>query len=401
MQSVRRALNNTLEGSSRASIGFFIYMLVLPFYWSNFSFLLLVAFVASPRSTFINSISPRLGSINLALILFVAVFGISVLLSNSIAPSLRSSASWPSSLVIYYVVATKMDYEKDWRIFCLSFSLCALLAAFLCIFGFYFTNDGSPNETIGMIKSPLFVVPNDTIFLSLVTPFSFSLIVESKNTAARLVACLSVVVSLIAIIAFESRTALAVTFICATVSIWNNRFRPVIVYLLALGISTLVIDAFLGFSIYQKLPIVPSSRIPLWHAALTMFQEQPFFGAGPFTFGPYYQDFLKEISYPSWIIIDRRVIPWPHNLYLELLAGSGLIGLMSFIGLFVVIYSKLLSSLKSRRSNKLMLKTLLAITTGFVVAALVETTFLRIWVLILFFALVGFVANVSSNKTSK
>lgn len=401
MQSIHSTMNNVFEGSSRASIGFFIYMLVLPFYWSNFSFLILVAFVASSRNIHINSMSHKPGRVNLMLILFVAVFGISVLLSDSIAPSLRFSAAWPSSLLIYYVVATQMDYKKDWGLFCLSFSLCALFAALLCISGFYFTNDVSPNQTISIIRSPLFVVPNDTIFLSLVTPFSFSLIAKSKHTVVRLVALLSIVVSLVAVMAFESRTALAVIFICGVVYGWNNRFHQVIAYLLVLGASALLIDAFLGFPIYQKLPIIPSSRIPLWHGALTMFQENPFLGGGPFTFGPYYEDFLKEVSYPSWIIVDRRMIPWPHNLYLELLAGSGLMGLTSFIGVIVVIYMKLWSSFKSNHIDGTIVRTLLALATGFLAAALVETTLLRIWVLVLFFALVGFVANLESSETLK
>jgi len=398
---LRTSLSGVFKGSSRTSIGFFIYILVLPFYWSNFSFLILVGFITLSRNVHIDAASHRPSSVNLALIFFIAIFGISILLSDSIIPSLQFSAAWPSSLLVYYVVFTQMDYKKDWRIFCLSFSICALFSALLCIFGFYFTNSVSSNETIAIIRSPLFVVPNDTLFLSLITPFSLSLIIGSQNTAIRLIASLSVISSLVAIIAFESRTALVVIFVCGTVYLWNGRIRTIIIYLLVLGISVLLIDAFLGFPIYQKLPTIPSSRIPLWHAAFTMFRENPLFGGGPFTFSPYYQDFLKAISYPSWIIVDKREIPWPHNLYLELLAGSGLIGLTSFLSLIVVIYYKLFYALKAQSTDNLMIKALLSVITGFVVAALVETTFLRVWVLILFFALAGFVANATSTKASK
>ncbi len=75
----------------------------------------------------------------------------------------------------------------------------------------------------------------------------------------------------------------------------------------------------------ERLPSVPPTvpRRQLWRAALAMWQERPLLGYGPDTFrlryGPY-------IGLEAW---DRRL--HANNLYLELLADTGLLGLGTFL----------------------------------------------------------------------
>jgi hypothetical protein len=70
-------------------------------------------------------------------------------------------------------------------------------------------------------------------------------------------------------------------------------------------------------------------RLDLWRAALRMWTERPLFGVGPDNFRHLYGLYL---NLPEW---DRRL--HANNLYLELLAGWGILGLLLFLGLMLVI----------------------------------------------------------------
>jgi len=382
--------------NARASVGFLVYMVAIPFYWSNFSFLILALFAALPNPSKFESETIASSRINLLLILFVASFGLSILFSDSLESSLRFSAAWPSCLLLYYLIATKFDINKDWTMLCLAFSLSALFAGALCIAFFISAPDSSPSMMISTIRSPLFVVPNDTIFLSLATPFSFSLISKARNRAVLLTAFASIAVSLIAVLIAESRTALGIIFICGVIYCWGKKAGLTLLALVSLAV---IADLILGASLLQKIPVIPSSRLPLWDSALALFREHPLFGGGPFTFGDYYQEFIKTVRYPAWVVVDTRTIPWPHNLYLELLSGSGLLCLLAFLGVVLATFYRLIAESIHGKIDGSVLRTVIAALVGFLIAALVETSFLRLWTLVLFFTLVGVVSNIEINES--
>lgn len=66
------------------------------------------------------------------------------------------------------------------------------------------------------------------------------------------------------------------------------------------------------------------SRLDLWRAAIMMWQERPLIGVGPDNFRLLYGHYL---GYESWYLGNHS-----NNLYLELLATTGLIGFVAFMG---------------------------------------------------------------------
>jgi O-antigen ligase len=72
-------------------------------------------------------------------------------------------------------------------------------------------------------------------------------------------------------------------------------------------------------------PLVPP-REDLWHAAVQMISERPLLGVGPGTYRLRYGSYL---GMSSW---DERA--FAHNVYLEIAATTGIVGLLAF--LFVV-----------------------------------------------------------------
>lgn len=78
-------------------------------------------------------------------------------------------------------------------------------------------------------------------------------------------------------------------------------------------------------------PALPPTvrRLDLWRAALQMWAERPLLGVGPDNFRLLYG---RSLDLPEW---DNRL--HANNLYLELLAGWGLLGMLAFLGLMLVI----------------------------------------------------------------
>jgi O-antigen ligase len=70
---------------------------------------------------------------------------------------------------------------------------------------------------------------------------------------------------------------------------------------------------------------VPFSRTELWKAALGLAREHPVFGAGLDNFRLLHG---KQFGLNRWNTLIRS-----NSLYLELLAGSGLVGLAAFCGM--------------------------------------------------------------------
>lgn len=71
------------------------------------------------------------------------------------------------------------------------------------------------------------------------------------------------------------------------------------------------------------------SRLDLWRAAFMMWQERPLFGVGPDNFRLLYGQYL---GYDSWYLGNHA-----NNLYLELLATTGLIGFLAFISFVLTL----------------------------------------------------------------
>ena len=87
---------------------------------------------------------------------------------------------------------------------------------------------------------------------------------------------------------------------------------------------------------------IMSSRTFLWNPAITAIKESPWIGNGPYAYILYY---LRENSIPNNHLFD-----YAHNIYLDTLASSGIIGLIALIGILIVIYKVLFKFLSEKDS---------------------------------------------------
>jgi hypothetical protein len=92
----------------------------------------------------------------------------------------------------------------------------------------------------------------------------------------------------------------------------------------------------------SELPLTVPRR-DLWQAALAMWLDRPLLGAGPDNFRRLYGHYL---GLSSW---DNRL--FANNLYLELLATTGLLGLAAFALFLLAVVAPLLRALRADASS--------------------------------------------------
>ncbi len=89
------------------------------------------------------------------------------------------------------------------------------------------------------------------------------------------------------------------------------------------------------------------NRFVLWSAAIDMVKHHPIAGVGLMGFHEYYK------NYP--LGPDRVVQNYPHNFFLTFSLETGLLGLLSMLGLLIIFYKKIYGALKKGTERSLAL----------------------------------------------
>lgn len=94
--------------------------------------------------------------------------------------------------------------------------------------------------------------------------------------------------------------------------------------------AILIVSLVGGFLLYRQ-ATHPShgTRTEFWTPAWQAFTEAPILGKGPFTFVSAY---LQANSVPTMVPVD-----YAHSLYMDLLSGTGVLGLLAFIWLIYMV----------------------------------------------------------------
>ncbi|MFH1188269.1 MAG: O-antigen ligase family protein [bacterium] len=117
-------------------------------------------------------------------------------------------------------------------------------------------------------------------------------------------------------------------------------------------------------------------RILIWQTALESIKDHPLLGWGPENFYAAFNarfnpnHFNPQNPEGSEIRVDR-----PHNIYLQYFVDAGIIGFLSFIALFVILYKDLFTLLKKKNVLPVAVLYQAAIIFGFSIAYLVSAFF--------------------------
>lgn len=148
-------------------------------------------------------------------------------------------------------------------------------------------------------------------------------------------------------------------------SLWNLVKNRKFLFAIA-GLLLCVFLAVIFFILYRQMfNPTHGSRTEIWLPAINGFLSSPLWGKGPFTFVSLY---LAENSVPPYLPFD-----YAHSIYLDLLSGTGLIGLASFLWLITTIFFVLWRQLKIDSKNWAILAGALAAMTAFLAHGFVDS----------------------------
>ncbi len=321
-------------------------------------------------------------------LVFLIATGVSLLASEDIGRSLRLSTPLLPALLVFFLIADRFQGARHTRVLYLTFSAAGLSLALAVLWTAWQKAWVVPHgwqSWMSEVGSPIFVVANDITFLAVIAPLSLVLFYSESQPSVRVLAALSILASAAAGCVIQSRVAI-ITLV-ATITVVAALLRPRLAVASGAIVLALVllVDGLLGFPLVAKFGQVGDGRIPIWLEAWAMFVANPLLGHGPHTF-----------VYTS---PDAITVTWAHNLYLETLAEQGLVGLAA-LGLLLV--SGIRTAWKVQRSasheSRILAVGALGGLVGFCLAGLFELSFLRQWVMIVLFSLLGVIAQLESTN---
>lgn len=331
-------------------------------------------------------------NISLALTIFLALMGVSILTSSNFSRSFGTSVTFLPALLIYFLITDQFASEDKLRLLylCCSVTALGISIAGLCIAAanhFKVTGGGNVHVLAGSF-SYIIVSRNDLIFLSLMAPFSSILAYRRPFSAMGVTAIFSMVLSLCAVVVFQSRGATLIFLITLSCVAFLLEPRKALWLSILFFLIFLVTDAFLGFALLDRFygiligsDDLTNGRTRLWGLVWNHFKEAPLLGHGPHTFGLF------------------NKTPWPHNLYLEVLFGHGLAG-FSAIGALMFCAGKTAWNLLKAASveTRDFAVGVSACLVGFGISAFFELSFLRLWVTVTLFMILGIIVRLSATE---
>ena|SRR5882724_7117694 len=357
----------------------------LPLQWDMIPLFVLALFSALAAFTRSQARTTAWSSLALLVVVFLSETAVSTLLSVDIGRSTRLGMQLLPAVLLFFLVTEHFDGPQDIRLLYLTFSMLGVVLASRMLWVAWHAN-GTVYLRVTRLGIPLLVDPNDLTFLAIIAPLSLVLLCREARLAYRIIAGLSIFLSLCAACVFRSRTAVLTTIISLTcITLLTQRRRRLATGLAAL-LALLLLALLLNILFFPNSQLVEkvirsnygtlSGRTPLWSAAWMLFLSAPVVGHGPHTFGVFSK------------------IPYVHNLYLEALAEQGGLGLTT---LGVLIAYGLAAAWRLQRAASsdaaLLGAGALAGLIGFCSAAVVDLSFVHQWVTIILFVLLGTIAH--------
>ena len=397
-----------VDASTLACVGVAGYLLALAFPVSSALDLPLVFLVVvSLAAAFVGLPQAPAGPRSLILLPLLAFAGarlVSALAAPEAIRSLQIVAPLLPALLVFFAVSEWVRTPRHVVAIYASLTAAGLVLSATFLATAWVGRTGAPDAWAQLAPSPLLVVNNDLTVVAVLAPLAVAAALARPHPAVRLLVA-AFCVALVAVIAVaQSRTAL-VTAVVSLGSFAVLAPRRLFagwarVWLVVAGTVALVVavDAVLGFRLGHKVlgEWQGNGRLSLWAAALAMFRDAPVLGQGPYGFMLHHRAYLDGLSLPAWVHVEDRVTPWAHNLYLELLAEQGALGLAAFgatVAAAAVTFARIRRT--PRSDIQLLAAGAGAALAAFLTAAWTELSFIRAWVTIVLFTLLGLLATLT------
>lgn len=324
---------------------------------------------------------------------FLGVHALTIATSEHVGLSLNLSVYMPVVAVVFVVLqrvlVSRAAVGRLYLVLGLAAALIAVDASVHAIFGRSALTWQSVRR-FDRVRAAL-PHPNDLVMVPILLPFLFE---SLRSRGRRWLVAGAVVIGpavAVALVASKSRnawlTTVGVVFVWAWLALgWRWAFGAAGV--LAGVVGGLWAGDFWGVRARGAdfMRLRQDGRIGLWIVAWRMFTESPWLGKGVFTFGEYYKPswYAFRIRFPEWYMPERGVIPWAHNLPMELLSERGVAGL----GSFCWMVGSAAAAVRRRLADPAAAAAVTSLA-GFLGASLLDLTLMKDWVALLLFLLLA------------
>lgn len=334
-------------------------------------------------------------------LLFFASFAIAIGLSDQRALSASRATFLPVALLVFFAAQAAFHSLDALRrlgwVFVLVLGAIGVNGVYQSIHGVaLFSNQGLYADRVrGGLPHP-----NDLALVPLFLPLAAWTLAGDSARWRQGLGALAIGLGVATAALSGSRNALIGLGVVLATSLLLSRQRRA-----WLGLSVLTVGCGVGLSL-----LAPDSaahrlldpelfqregRIGLWLSALEIFKESPVTGSGPFLFDRLYAPYVEQAALPEGYQPERGYVPWVHNLYLEALAERGVIGLATFALLIVASLRQLTKRWRATTSpsTRGAIGALATAWAALLVMGLLDLTFLKDWVLVVFALWVGLAAQ--------
>lgn len=261
-------------------------------------------------------------------------------------------------LFVYVIlISTVLTRERLWKPYLISHVMAGVG---VCLYGYYdsFFKAGINNITntisvddITILSSTLGNRSFTASYLLVGVFVALLLLVRSENKKERYLFSGCVLLFFAAILTTLNRGAPLGIFLgcflgCVMVVLTHKKYRTFKI-LLCLGSVFLGLGIFFSwvvfsgwgqeFSIFKRYTLVSlfpeNPRVLVWKIALNGFWERPFLGYGNENF-----DFVFNIHYIPELLQHEEWFDNVHNIFIERLISTGVLGFISFLGIWITCY---------------------------------------------------------------
>ncbi|MYF01156.1 MAG: hypothetical protein F4234_13495 [Gammaproteobacteria bacterium] len=376
-------------GNSVAPACLGLFLCVSSLYSSKYAILILVLPLLFARNRKLDDF--HAGRILTALL---AAFCATLVLTTSMKADW--SGMYPTLIMVMYaaLIFFHCAHFKDSIGYAARFMLLAFFAVSLRVLIIGSAGESDPQEIVNRIHSPILVVPNDYAAFLVMGPILGYAVKEFHSAIGKTLTVCIWITALLASIVLESRLCLLLLLIWLMLDMPIARYWRRIV--LCLGIVLALAAALIGMetNLLAKINQIPTSRIPVWDAALYQIATSPLIGSGIDSFRQFYATHLLTANYSDFIVVDSRQMPWAHNLLLDVSIAFGIPAAILLAALLSYV------ALSAWRPRGEMEKAMLVSILMFVAAALFEFTHLRIYPLAMIAIYAGYAARIPGKAIS-
>jgi O-antigen ligase len=389
-------------------LGCSLYLLMIPFgadlpgFLRNLPLLLLGAgLVGSARTRNAEGEEPFRYEMVVPFGIFVGSTLLSTVLSSDPAASVERSAHTPIAMLFFFggqhIAADLRALRRFQLTICGMLLLFGIDGVWQSVSGASLLS-GSTDHLLhrGRVTGSL-PHPNDLALIPILAPFGVSVLVRERLTGVRLAALVSLALAITTAFLTQSRNcwlgfAVGMGTLLLLAGSWKLTLRVSAAAVLAFGAAAALDFANLRARLTSLAVPQAEGRFHLWSAAWRMFLEAPVVGKGIHVFGEFYAYYLSELGLADSYVREKRPIPWAHNLYLELLAERGITG---FAAWALVVGQAGRRAFRFARIRPMGSESaaLFASIATFLAMGLLDLTFYKDWVTLVFWLLMGLAAQ--------